>query len=148
MPADSTIIAISQGPKDKIVNTTHDLKVSDSGLLVVDDDEAILKTLSMLLKSLGMSAHVARDRVSALAVVRRYTNRLGAVLLDAHLGGVDVVRLFDAFRIASPDIPVVVVSGSSEEDIRKMFGERVYSGFLGKPFTLDEIKATLLKVCR
>ena len=38
MPADSTIIAISQGPKDKIVNTTHDLKVSDSGLIVVDDD--------------------------------------------------------------------------------------------------------------
>ena len=109
---------------------------------------AILKTLSMLLKSLGISAYVARDRVSALAVVRRYTNRLGAVLLDAHFGGVDVVRLFDAFRIASPDIPVVVVSGSSEEDIRKMFGERVYSGFLGKPFTLDEIKQTLLKVCR
>ena len=64
------------------------------------------------------------------------------------MGGVDVVRLFDAFRIASPDIPVVVVSGSSEEDIRKMFGERVYSGFLGKPFTLAEIKQTLLKVCR
>ncbi|MBE8954284.1 MAG: NAD(P)-dependent oxidoreductase [Quinella sp. 2Q5] len=38
MPADSTIIAISQGPKDKIVNTTHDLKVSESGLIVVDDD--------------------------------------------------------------------------------------------------------------
>ncbi|MBQ6006504.1 MAG: NAD(P)-dependent oxidoreductase [Selenomonadaceae bacterium] len=37
MPADSTIIAISQGPKDKIVNTTHDLKVSDNGLIVVDE---------------------------------------------------------------------------------------------------------------
>jgi len=38
MPADSTIIAISQGPKDKIVNTTHDLKVDDNGLIVVDED--------------------------------------------------------------------------------------------------------------
>lgn len=37
MPADSTIIAISQGPKDKIVNTTHDLKVDNNGLIVVDD---------------------------------------------------------------------------------------------------------------
>lgn len=37
MPADSTIIAISQGPKDKIVNTTHDLKVSERGLIVIDD---------------------------------------------------------------------------------------------------------------
>lgn len=135
----------SAGPLD--VRKTEPGKLPNE-VLVVDDDEAILKTLSMLLKSLGISAYIARDRVSALAVVRRYTNRLGAVLLDAHLGGVDVVRLFDAFRIASPDIPVVVVSGSSEEDIRKMFGERVYSGFLGKPFTLAEIKQTLLKVCR
>ena len=38
MPADSTIIAISQGPKDKIVNTTHGLQVSESGLIVVADD--------------------------------------------------------------------------------------------------------------
>ncbi len=35
--ADSTIIAISQGPKDKIVNTTTNLDVNNKGLIVVDD---------------------------------------------------------------------------------------------------------------
>lgn len=35
--ADSTIIAISQGPKDKIVSTTTNLDVNDKGLIVVDD---------------------------------------------------------------------------------------------------------------
>ena len=118
-----------------------------SEVLVVDDDEAILKTLSILLKSLGVSAHVARDRVSALAVMRRRSSCIDSILMDAHIGGVDVVRLFDAFRVASPDVPVVVVSGSPEEDIRKMFGNRKYNGFLGKPFTAQELKATLLDVC-
>ena len=118
-----------------------------SEVLVVDDDEAILKTLSILLKSLGVSAHVARDRVSALAVMRRYTSRIGAVLMDAHIGGVDVVRLFEAFRLTAKDIPIVVVSGSSEENIRNMFGTCKYDGFLGKPFTLEELKTTLLDVC-
>ena len=37
MKADSTIIAISQGPKDKIVSTSPTLKVSDKGLIVVDE---------------------------------------------------------------------------------------------------------------
>ena len=37
MKADSTIIAISQGPKDKIVNTTHDLKINEKGLIVIDE---------------------------------------------------------------------------------------------------------------
>ena len=35
--ADSTIIAISQGPKDKIVNTTTNLNVNEKGLIVVDE---------------------------------------------------------------------------------------------------------------
>ena len=35
--ADSTIIAISQGPKDKIVSTTNNLNVNEKGLIVVDD---------------------------------------------------------------------------------------------------------------
>ena len=35
--ADSTIIAISQGPKDKIVNTTTNLEINNKGLIVVDD---------------------------------------------------------------------------------------------------------------
>ena len=35
--ADSTIIAISQGPKDKIVSTTSNLNVNEKGLIVVDD---------------------------------------------------------------------------------------------------------------
>ncbi len=38
MHADSTIIAISQGPKDKIVNTSRELKISDKGLIVVDEN--------------------------------------------------------------------------------------------------------------
>lgn len=37
MRADSTIIAISQGPKDRIVNTTHDLKINERGLITVDE---------------------------------------------------------------------------------------------------------------
>ncbi len=37
VPADSSIIAISQGPKDKIVSTTHDLKINEKGLIVVDE---------------------------------------------------------------------------------------------------------------
>ncbi len=35
-PADSTIIAISQGPKDRIVSTTTGLNVNDKGLLVTN----------------------------------------------------------------------------------------------------------------
>ena len=35
--ADTTIIAISQGPKDKLVSTTHGLQATERGLLIVDE---------------------------------------------------------------------------------------------------------------
>ena len=114
-------------------------------VLIVDDDEAILKTLSILLKSLGVVARVARDRSSALAVMRRPAAGLGAVLLDAHIGDADVIRLFEAFRIASCDIPIIVLSGSSEESVREIFSGCSYNAFLGKPFTLSELKEVLLR---
>ncbi len=36
-PATSVVVSISQGPKDKIVNTTHDLKTTAKGLLETDE---------------------------------------------------------------------------------------------------------------
>ena len=37
VPADTTIIAINQRPKDKLVNTTHGLEANERGLLIVDE---------------------------------------------------------------------------------------------------------------
>jgi signal transduction histidine kinase/CheY-like chemotaxis protein/PAS domain-containing protein len=112
-------------------------------VLVVDDDEAILKTLSMLLHSLCVKAHVAHDRQEAMAVIRRRADALGAILLDAHIGDIDVVRLFQAFRNSAPDVPVILVSGSHEDEVLKLFKSRVYDAFLAKPFTLAELRETL-----
>lgn len=37
-PADTTIVAISQGPKDKIVSTTEGIDVNKRGLIIADED--------------------------------------------------------------------------------------------------------------
>jgi len=39
-----------------------------------------------------------------------------------------------------PGIPVVIVSGHSEERIRAMFASEPFDGFLGKPYTMGELK--------
>ena len=112
-------------------------------VLVVDNDDAILKTCSILLKSLKIVPHVARDRRESLAILRRHSECIGVVLLDANLGGIDTLRLIDAFRLASPKTLVVVSSGSNEETIAKMFANHPYDGFLGKPYSLAELKVAL-----
>ncbi len=112
-------------------------------VMVVDNDEAILKTCSILLKTLKIVPHVAHDRRESLAILRRNSERIGVALLDANLGGIDTLRLLDAFRLASPKTRVIVSSGSSEETIAKLFMHHPYDGFLGKPYSLAELKSAL-----
>lgn len=114
-------------------------------VLVVDNDEAILKTSAILLRALKVEAHLAQDRKAALGILRRHPGEIGAILLDAHLGGIDTVRLLEAFRIAEPQVRVIVSSGSREEDLRAMFANHPFDAFLGKPYTLAELKAILLR---
>ena len=113
-------------------------------VLIVDDDEAILKTTRILCQALKLAPHVARDRREALAVVRRHASRLRAIVLDAHLGQVDTVRLLGAFRLGAPHVPVVLASGSAREAVEKMFRAHPYDVFLPKPYTLAELKGAFL----
>ena len=115
-------------------------------VLLVDNDEAILKTCSILLKTLKIVPHVAHDRRESLAILRRHSERIGVVLLDANLGGIDTLRLLDAFRIASPKSRVILSSGSSEEAMAKLFANHPYDAFLGKPYSLAELRGVLQSV--
>lgn len=63
----------------------------------------------------------------------------------AHLGGIDTVRLLDAFRIGVPKVPVVVSSGSAEAEIAEMFKTHRYDAFLAKPYTIAELKQVMSK---
>lgn len=117
--------------------------VSGGEILVVDDDAAILKTTSILCRTAGIETHLAQDRREALSVVRRIAPRLRAIVLDAHLGSFDTVRLLGAFRIGAPGVPVVVASGASEDRMREMFRSHPYDAFLAKPYTLAELLSAI-----
>ncbi len=113
-------------------------------VLVIDNDESILRTSSILLKALGITVHTAHDRQESLSVLRRHPQEIGAILLDANLGGVDSVRLLEAIRTSSPHTRVIIASGSSEEHIRQLFAAQPFEAYLAKPYTLDELKSKLV----
>ena len=112
-------------------------------ILLVDDDDNILRTTSILLRTLKASVHTAKDRYDALLKFRALAPRLKAVLLDAHIGPLSTVRLLRIFRLVAPNVPVVVTSGTSQEAIAELFTEQPYNAFLAKPYTLGELKAAL-----
>ena len=117
-------------------------------VLVVDDDNSILATTSILLKTLKLKTHVASNPDSALAEFRRFAAKLSCVILDAHLGHFDSVWLLRSFRFVDPHVPVIVTSGSSAEETEAMFKAQPYNGFLAKPYTRTELQAAIARCAR
>ena len=147
-------IFLPESKLQKTVSSAADQKAKSAAvdtegdeILVVDDEEFILKTSSMLLNSLKYVTHTAKDGVEALEAVRRYGSDLSAIILDASLGDVDTVRLAMAFRKNAPTVPIIISSGSSEEYIRGLFADVKINAILSKPYTLAELKSVLAGVC-
>jgi CheY-like chemotaxis protein len=119
-------------------------------ILVVDDNEIILKTTSMKLQGAGYDVITALDPSEGVALVRKEKPDL--VLLDitfpADVGGVS----WDGFRIMewlhrvdeTKKVPIIVISGVVEEKNRQRATASGAVAFFPKPVNFDE----MLKVIR
>jgi len=119
-------------------------------ILVIDDNEIILKTTSMKLQSAGYAVSTALDGTEGVSLVRKEQPDL--VLLDitfpGDFGGVS----WDGFRIMewlhrvdeTKKIPIIIISGVVEEKNKKSATDSGAIAFFPKPVNFDE----MLKVIR
>ncbi|HEY3760848.1 MAG TPA: response regulator [Verrucomicrobiae bacterium] len=119
-------------------------------ILVIDDNEIILKTTSMKLQSAGYQVFTALDGSEGVSMVRREKPDL--VLLDItfppDVSGVS----WDGFRIMewlhrvdeTKKIPIIVISGVVEEKNKQRATSSGAVAFFPKPVNFDE----MLKVIR
>ena len=132
---------------------TEPASTSRKKILVIDDNEIILKTTSMKLQSAGYEVFTALDGSEGVAAVRRVKPDL--VLLDItfppDVGGVS----WDGFRIMdwlhrvdeTQKIPIIIISGVVEEKNKQRATGAGAVAFFPKPVNFDEmikvIRATL-----
>jgi CheY-like chemotaxis protein len=119
-------------------------------VMVVDDNEIILKTISLRLRAAGYAPLVARDGVEALAVARR--EPLDLILLDINFPPDVDGEPWDGFRILEwlrhlehvRLVPVIIISGSESAEDHERAERNGATAFFRKP--IDH--ADLLKVVR
>jgi len=112
-------------------------------VLLIEDDPAILQSTSFALRSLNAETLTAATKREALSIFRKQGDTISLVLLDAHIGHLDNVRLLSTLRLRNPNVPIVVISGYNETRIHEMFASESYDGFLGKPYTRNELEGVL-----
>ncbi|MGE5240595.1 MAG: sigma 54-interacting transcriptional regulator [Bacteroidota bacterium] len=108
-------------------------------ILLVDDDIALLKLLSMRLRAAGYSVETAESGEQALARLAAVQPQL--VVTDLRMEGVDGMALYNAVHQRYPAVPVIIITAHGTiPDAVDAIQRGVY-GYLTKPFD----SRTLLK---
>ena len=114
-------------------------------ILVVDDEEIVLKTLSLKLQGAGYQVFTATDGAEAVAVARRENPDL--ILLDISfppaVDGVpwDGFRIMDWFRRLDSvkQIPIIIITGSEDPKTREQAARSKPVAFFHKPIDHDDL---------
>jgi CheY-like chemotaxis protein len=122
-------------------------------ILVVDDNEIVIKTISLKLQGAGYQVLTAMDGSEAVSIVRRDVPDL--ILLDLTFPPDTEGVAWDGFRImewfhrldAVKKIPIIVITGSEDPEARQRATSTGAVAFFQKPlehdYLLKVIRATL-----
>jgi CheY-like chemotaxis protein len=110
-------------------------------ILLVDDEDQILRTCSQMLEHLGYRVVVARSGPEAQEALRRLGPEVSLVILDMVMPGMSGRQTFEALREIAPEVRVLLSSGYSVEGQASEIMQRGCNGFIQKPFSLRDLAA-------
>jgi signal transduction histidine kinase len=115
-------------------------------ILVVDDEDDVRLVASRMLARLGYHVIEVSDGPSALQHLGN-GEAIDLVLLDLVMPGMGGETVFEQLRQHHPELPVLLVSGYSADDMAAELMDRPLVGFVQKPFRLaalgDQVRVLL-----
>ncbi|MFI5335448.1 MAG: PAS domain S-box protein [Opitutales bacterium] len=142
VPADTSATTPPMELKPEVI-----LDGTGTGVLVVDDEEAIRLLLETMLLKRNFTVWIAKDGVEALEIFLRERPRISLVILDLMMPRMTGDMLAEAIHQISPGMPIIAMSGLVSQSSAM---ERVHSlrragtnAFFDKPFGPNELFAAI-----
>jgi CheY-like chemotaxis protein len=110
-------------------------RIAGATILLVDDDEPVRTITSGLLADAGYSVLEAGSAGAALDLVERDA-RIGLVLLDFAMPGMNGVELARQVKLKRPAIPILFVTGFADRTALAGVSE---AHIIGKPYMGEEL---------
>jgi two-component system cell cycle sensor histidine kinase/response regulator CckA len=108
-------------------------------IVLVEDEELIRRLLSRVLEGAGYDVRAAASGEEAIVLVEEYAGELTLLLTDLVMPGMNGLELARAARELQPELPVLCMSGYSEETLRDRGSDAGEVGFIEKPFAPGEL---------
>ena len=125
----------------------HEVVAATTGgterILFVDDEQALRRVGRRVLESQGYTVVTACDGEDALAVLRAKKSEFDLVISDLMMPNMNGVELCTAIENEGLDVPVIIASGYSDQDVQAELNSKTKLHFVRKPWTVTEMLAVV-----
>ncbi len=145
----TTFIIYLPGSKKEPVKrrkTSEDIYWGSETILIVDDEEMVLKVGAETLRALGYVAFSAQSGKEAIFILEENRDEIDLVILDMIMPDMNGSHAFDLMRRIKPDLKVLLASGYSITDEARQILERGCNGFIQKPYDLKTLSLKLREI--
>ena len=112
-------------------------------ILLVDDDVAVLASLSNLLNHFGYVVAGASNSQAAMDYVAGARNRFDVIITDLTMPGINGMKFLTLAKKTFPDVPVIVITGHTEQCKADEALSRGAFAYLTKPLNFQEFVNTI-----
>lgn len=139
LPARNQSNNIGQSFVCRYQNPPHWEKDLFGTVLIVDDDASVRDMARLVLAREGYGILTASDGHTAIELMSSVDSALTvcALLCDLDMPKVSGKELIDHFRVNFPSIPIIVLSGASDEVYLEGIAQEGVCDWLRKPFTSE-----------
>ncbi len=131
-------------PADGFQETVQSPEPQNRGtVLLVDDEQAVLKVATEILRKLRFEVLAADSGREALRLYRRNHKDVVLVILDIVMPGMGGSEVFQQLRQLEPEVKVLLCSGYSiQGEADRLIGIGA-NGFIQKPFSLRSLEQSI-----
>lgn len=108
-------------------------------ILIVDDNQAMVEALSIVVGSRGHDAQTALGGEEALSLVEN--DMPDVMLLDLNMPGLDGFETLDRLRMipGGKDLPVLIITALDDEDLEGKVADAGGTALLRKPVDVNHL---------
>jgi len=143
LPASKSVL---KKESKKKINPSKSLQKGFETVLLVDDEEDIIKVGKKFLQKLGYKPLIARNGLEALEIFKLYKDEISLVVLDLVMPKMNGKQAFAEIKNIQENAKILISTGYAVEDKIEGFLNQGCHGFIQKPFSLKEFSSALRNI--
>ena len=115
-------------------------------VLLIDDEDVVRLTTSLILKKLGVTVVAMSNGLEAFEYYKNNSDSVDLIILDHHMPEISGLELFGKLKEFDDSVRVVISSGFVDDDEKAKFNDIGIFGMLNKPFSVADLRNILEKI--